>query len=244
MVAFSARPTSTNELTQLVNLTAHGFHVGQVLIYNGAWVLANASSASTSAGAWIVSIVPSVDTFYLTQTGWVNNLNSAYFDGAVITPGIQYYLSAVNSGNFSSTKPVGGSDAILPCLVCDTTTTGYFYGGSGYTVTAPSSIAWNPVATNTTMTSNNGYYVTTNSTLTLPATSAIGDIIRIANFGATGFTVAQHAGQQITGLGVSTTSGVGGSLVATNAGCSVEMVCLVASSAWQIISSTAGLAFN
>ena len=58
-------------------------------------------------------------------------------------------------------------------------------------------------------------------TYTLPTTAAVGSIIRLA--GLVGLaTIAQNAGESIVAGADTTTVGVGGSLVSTNAGDAVE----------------------
>lgn len=239
MVAFSARPTSTNELTQLVNLTAHGFNVGQTVIYNGAWVLAQADSAAHCAGTWIVSIVPSADTFYVTQEGFVNNLNSAYFDAAVITPGIQYYLSEVNAGNFTAVAPSGLGQIVIPCLVCITATTGFFYGGSGDVANASGVFTWTPITVNTAAVPNNGYIVKGSGlVVTLPATMAVGAIIAVAGYDAGGWTLQANTGQTIH-YGLDDTT-VAGSLASSQQYDNVQVICVTANTEWEVFPGQVG----
>lgn len=77
---------------------------------------------------------------------------------------------------------------------------------------------------------------------TLPATSAVGSIIRIAGLAAgSGFSIAQNAGQSIQfGSAVSTT-GVGGSVASTNEGDTLELVCAVVDADWIILSAVGNL---
>jgi hypothetical protein len=103
-------------------------------------------------------------------------------------------------------------------------------------------LVFTDVSSNIVMMSNNGYSVLVNSTLTMPVASARDDIIRITNFDATGFTIQCNAGEQIFGQDVNTTPG--GTIVATNAGTSLLLVCLVARTEWQILSGIGGLQFN
>lgn len=87
------------------------------------------------------------------------------------------------------------------------------------------------MAINTTYQPNNVGLVT----LTLPATSAAGDRIAIAGFGAGGWTIAQNAGQNIQIGSTSSTVGVGGSVSSTNRYDSIALVCSVANTSWQAI---------
>lgn len=90
---------------------------------------------------------------------------------------------------------------------------------------------------NTTYQSANAGLVT----LTLPATAALGDSVRVTGFGAGGWTIAQNAGQQIIIGNVSSTIGVGGSVSSTNRYDGIELVCTVANTTWQSIMAPQGM---
>lgn len=90
---------------------------------------------------------------------------------------------------------------------------------------------------NTTYQSANANLVT----LTLPATAALGDSVRVTGFGAGGWTIAQNAGQQIIIGNVSSTIGVGGSVSSTNRYDGIELVCTVANTTWQSIMAPQGM---
>lgn len=105
-------------------------------------------------------------------------------------------------------------------------------------------ITWQAVTTNTTLVKANGYFSNnTNVIFTLPATAAVGDTFRISNIG-TGFTVAQNASQSIRLGNVVSTTGTGGSVVSTTLGDSIEIVCSVANTEFQIVSSIGELTLN
>lgn len=73
---------------------------------------------------------------------------------------------------------------------------------------------------------------------TLPATAAVGSIIRITGMLAgAGWSLAQGAGQYIEFTGVSTTVGAGGSLASTGDNDSIELVCVEADLGFVVISS-------
>jgi len=101
---------------------------------------------------------------------------------------------------------------------------------------------WTVITGNIGMVANNGYIANAaaNITLQLPATSAIGDILRVTGINtALGWTITQNANQQIFFGTSSTTLGVGGSLSSLNIRDSVELVCVVsgASARWNVLSS-------
>lgn len=112
--------------------------------------------------------------------------------------------------------------------------------GAGSTITITSSglgLTWHTVSVNTTMVSNSGYFCVSPGgalTMALPATSALGDTIKIALNGATSFQITQAAGQQIR-LGTKTTTlGAGGSLTTTEQGDAIEIACMTANTIWVV----------
>jgi len=93
------------------------------------------------------------------------------------------------------------------------------------------------------MLGNNGY-ITNNAglvTLTLPATSTVGDEIDIIGKGAGGWTIAQGAGQQIVIGNVSSTAGAGGSVSSTNAKDSLQIICTAANTEWTVLGAPQSL---
>lgn len=105
--------------------------------------------------------------------------------------------------------------------------------------------AWTEVVgTSQAMVENNGY--TANNaglvTLSLPATSAVGDWVEVCGKGAGGWSISQGIGQQIIFGNVLSTSGVGGSLSSTLQYDCVKLRALENDgSRWQVISSVGNL---
>lgn len=111
-------------------------------------------------------------------------------------------------------------------------------GGSGFT--------WSVITADQSAVAGNGYICNKGSTLvlTLPATSAIGDLIEVTGINnATGWSIAQNAGQIIHFGAADTTTGVAGSLASTLTRDSVKIVCMVAgaSAEWNVLSSIGNL---
>lgn len=83
-------------------------------------------------------------------------------------------------------------------------------------------------------------YINTNvglTTVTLPATAALGTVIEIMGESAGNWVIAQNAGQSIQFGNLSTTVGVGGSLASTNRWDTVKIVCRVADTTWSVTSN-------
>lgn len=99
---------------------------------------------------------------------------------------------------------------------------------------------WQTIIASQPLLVNNGYICIAPGgalSLSLPAVSAIGDLIEITLDGSTSFTVTQGAGQSIRLGNLATTAGVGGSLASTQQGDSLRMVCSVANLKWNVVSS-------
>lgn len=104
------------------------------------------------------------------------------------------------------------------------------------------SFFWSVVNADATIVVNRGYIANKAGllTMTLPATAAIGDTIRLTGINtAVGIRVAQNANQRIHFSLLSTTAGVGGYIESTQIRDSVELVCVVAgaSTEYNVISS-------
>lgn len=119
--------------------------------------------------------------------------------------------------------------------------------GSTVTITGSGSgFTWSVITANQTAVVNNGYIANKSGTLALllPATAAIGNVIRVTGINtATGWQITQNASQQIFFGATSTTSGTGGSLTSTAIRDTVELVCVVAgaSTVWNVISSVGNI---
>lgn len=100
--------------------------------------------------------------------------------------------------------------------------------------------SWTSVSASQAMVSNMGYFVVSPGAavvLTLPATSVQGDVIQVALDGATSWRIAQGAGQTIVIGNSTTTAGIGGSLISTQQGDTVRIVCRIPNLRWQTVSS-------
>lgn len=109
--------------------------------------------------------------------------------------------------------------------------------------TGAASFAWTQVSgTSQTMASNNGYIANNAGlvTLTLPASSAIGDELGIVGKGSGGWSIAQGAGQQIHIGNTASTVGAGGSVASSNQFDSVYLVCTVANTTWTCLGGPQG----
>ncbi len=102
-------------------------------------------------------------------------------------------------------------------------------------------LTWTTVTGTTQAGAVNNGYIANNAglvTVTLPATSAVGDTIAVTGINnATGWKIAQNAGNQLFFGTQSTTSGTGGSLASTNTRDTVYLVCMTANATWNVVNS-------
>jgi len=106
-------------------------------------------------------------------------------------------------------------------------------------------LSWT-VVTGTTQSavSNNGYIANNAGqvTVTLPATSSVGDMIAVTGINnATGWKIAQNAGNQIFFGNTNTTAGTGGSLTSTSTRDTVFLLCTSTNANWQVLSSVGNI---
>lgn len=101
-------------------------------------------------------------------------------------------------------------------------------------------ITWSVVTVNATFAVNTGTIANKAGTLAmaLPATSAVGDVISITGINtAAGWQITQAAGQQIFFGTSSTTLGATGTITSTAIRDTLTMVCVVANTTYNVISS-------
>lgn len=114
--------------------------------------------------------------------------------------------------------------------------------GSGDTITINTVAAafnWNVVTSATnpnSLVTENGYIAKGAGAVTflLPATASIGDTFKIIGYGNL-WTLTQNAGQTVFFGMDATTAGVGGSLTATNARDSIELVCVTTNTEFTVL---------
>ncbi len=108
---------STNSVSMVVNQTAHGLSVGNLVRCSGSntYVKAQADSAAHAEVVGIVSAVADANDFTLLMGGLVNTLSA-------LTPGSVYYLDPASAGGFTATKPTTATQVIKPVFVAISTT--------------------------------------------------------------------------------------------------------------------------
>lgn len=140
-----------------------------------------------------------------------------------------------------------GSTGVDPSAATLTAGTGVSISNGAGSITinaAGGGMSWT-VVTGTTqaMAVNNGYIANSGTQVvaTLPATSAVGDVVGITGINnATGWKIAQNAGNQIFFGTTSTTGGATGYLESTQTRDSVILLCTTVNANWQVVPGTIG----
>lgn len=153
--------------------------------------------------------------------------------------------SAVNPIVLTAGQLLIGTTAGDPAAASITSTGGSIVVTSGSGTinleTAAAGESWTDVTLTTqTMVPNHGYTASNVATVvfTLPTTAAYGSIIEVST-GTTagGWSIAQATGQTVRHGNLVTTSGATGSLASTGQGDTVRILCTVANTTFQVLSS-------
>lgn len=110
--------------------------------------------------------------------------------------------------------------------------------GSITIATTGGGLPWSTIAGTTQSAAvNNGYVIgnASQTTVTLPATAAVGSVVAVAGQGAGGFILAANTGQTIKFATSTTTSG--GSLTSAEQYDYIQVVCIVANTTWLVQSA-------
>lgn len=210
---------------------------GTILRSNGTnWV----NSTATFADIYSASTL-----LYSNGANTVTGLATANSAALVTTSsGVPTWSSTMTNGQL-----IIGSTTATPTAATLTASTGIFITNAPGSITIGVTGSGNWVDQTTgsvTMGANTGYTIDNGAslvTLTLPASSNLGDFVEINGFSSGGWKIAQASGQQIHYGNAPTTSGATGTLASTNQYDCVRLRCAVAGGTiWVVVSSqTAGL---
>lgn len=141
-----------------------------------------------------------------------------------------------------------GSTGVDPSAAALTAGTGVSISNGAGSITINAlggGLTWTVVTGTSQAAAVNNGYIANNAglvTVTLPATSAVGDSVAVTGINnATGWKVAQNAGNQIFFGTSSTTGGAGGSLASTNTRDTVYLVCMTANATWNVVNTIGNL---
>lgn len=195
-----------------------------------------------------------VGTSLVGQSGtgaFAGNVSPSFTTPALGTPsagvltnctGLPVAGGGTGDSSFTAYMPICGGTTTAGALQSVAT------GTAGYALTYVSSSAlpvWSPTAgaywvsvTNTTQSAavNTGYVITeaSQTTVTLPATAALGSVVEVVGAGAGGWILAANTGQTINIGSVASTSG--GSWTSQGQYDTIRVVCIVANTTWSATS--------
>lgn len=190
-------------------------------------------------------------------TGIVSAAGTYIVQTATNAPANAQILASLGTGIIKNTTTTGvlsiATGADLPVMTASVggavptppnNTTTFLRGDGTFAVPAGGGgITWTATTVDATMVVDNGYLANKGTllTMTLPATSAVGKVVRIAGMNAGLWKIAQAAGQSINFGNQTTTVGTGGSLASVLTYDAVELVCIVANTTWMVISSVGNI---
>ena len=237
--------------TRLVT-TATGT-AGQILTSNGAGV---APTYQTGAGATISITGDSGGALTSGSFTFTGGSTGLTFAGAGSTETLGGTLAIANGGtNATSMATTDGvvyfDGTRLVTTAVGTATNVLTSNGAGMAPTfqavSSGAFPWTVVTGGTqAIAVNNGYIANNAGTcvMTLPATAAVGDRIRVSGMNnVSGWQIAQNSGQTIHFGNVNTTTGAGGTLASTNIYDSVELVCNIANTDFIVLSSIGNITY-
>lgn len=157
--------------------------------------------------------------------------NACYIDGidGVNVGSVAKVLTMASDQLGTATITAGSNITVTP-------------GANTITIAATGNISWTEVTGTSQSAAVNNGYIANNAglvTITLPASFAVGDTIRISGLGAGGWSLVANTGD-IINFGSSPTS-AGGSLSSTNRYDAVEILGVATNSTWVVLSSIGNL---
>lgn len=174
-----------------------------------------------------------------------------HFTGAQVAAGttanvIQTNSTVANTATIEIQRSAAAASSTVGSNgVCHFDSANFSVDANGFVEIIGSGLAWEEItATGPTSLEVNKGYILNNAglvTVALPATAALGSVIKITGKGAGGWTLTQNAGQTIYFASANTTTGAGGSLASTGARDSIELVCVTANNDFNVISSTGNI---
>lgn len=215
-----------NDRPSLSNPFANNFNNGMSTIVTAAdttvlTVTSNQVQYFTGATTQTVTL-PVTSTLYLGQTYVIVNGSTG--------------LITVNSSGANPVVVVpAGSTATVRCVLLTGTTAASWNSQVASAAPPPAALSWVPVAGTTQAAAVDTGYIINNAaatTVTLPATAAVGSRVIVKGVGAGGWVVTANAGQTIRfGAVVTATAGTMTSSLGTD---SVQLTCIVANTTWVV----------
>lgn len=241
-----------NNSSGAVTINSSGGNAIQILAANTSAIVTCQLTSGTTAASWNASYISdaggSVSSGTINQLTWyaatgntVSGLATAN-SGMLVTSGAGVpSIAALSAGQIFI-----GTTGAAPTAAAINSGSGIIVanGSGSITVSATGGgVAWSSIAGTTQAAAVNTGYIVANAgqtTITLPATAAIGDTIKVRGLGAAGWILAANSGQTIKYITATTSSG--GSLTSAEQYDNIEVTCIVANTTWTVAyAATTGL---
>jgi len=206
-------------------------------------------SGATAAPTWSTSTYPATNAvstlLYASSANVMAALATA--NSAVLvtnSTGVPVWSSTMTNGQL-----IIGSTGATPTAATLTAGSGVSITNAAGSITIDatgSAMSWSTIAGTTQAAAVNNGYVSGNAaqtTVTLPATAAVGATVAVEGLGAAGWVLTANTGQTIK-IGSSTTTSAG-SLTSVAASDNVYVTCIVANTTWRVrTTNSAGLTIS
>ena len=232
-----ANPSATGKILQSVSGDA------------SAWSTATYPAVATSTGTilradgtnWVHSTTTFADTYGASTLLYSNGANTvtglATANSAVLvtsSSGVPAW-----SGTMTDGQVIIGATSGTPAAAALTAGTNITITNAGNSITinstASGGMTWANISGTTQAAAVNTGYVIGNAsqtTVTLPATAALGSVVAVAGKGAGGWILAANSGQTIQNGATSTSTA--GSLTSAHQWDTVQVVCVTANTTWSV----------
>lgn len=186
----------------------------------------------------------------ISAAGLVKYDGAGTFSGVTVTQ----HATLVGAASNGITSILQGAGQVLIGTTASDPTAAALSAGTGVTISSVSGaitinavgggLTWSTVTVDAGATVNSGTVANKAGllTMTLPATSAVGDVVAITGINtALGWKIAQNAGNTIHFGTSTTTAGVGGSLASTAIYDTIYLVCVTTNALWTVVSSVGNI---
>lgn len=209
------------------------------------------SVAGSSGGTPIVKVTPQAHTAPGTSPVLADGAGNINLNGSIVAAHsipIQTDSLAANTINVEVqyAAAVAATDGTKVGMAAFNSAQ-FTVDASGFVSSVSSSFTWSVITADQTAVVNNGYICNKGSALllALPATSAVGDTIKVTGINtALGWKITQAAGQQIFFGTQSTTLGATGFLQSAAIRDAIEIVCIAANTTWQELNCQGNITVN
>jgi len=224
---------TVSQYSTLVGAASNGITSVAPSSTSGIPLVSNGSSANPSYSTALVAGGGTGATTFNTNGVVISNTTTTGALAALTLSAGQLVIGATSAAPAAATLTAGSGISITN-------------GTNSITVaSAGGGVTWTVVTGTSQAASVNNGYIANNAgtvTVTLPATSAVGSVVAVTGINnATGWKVAQNAGNQIFFGTSTTTAGTGGSLASTNIYDAVYLLCVTANANWVVINSVGNL---